>query len=302
MGSLFLSLFAAFAAALSSLFFRKNTDSLVKNGSANGYLLLFYFLSFVLSLFFYSDIWKLHINPIMLVLGASVGMLNAMLMILTSQALKQGPSGLTFAFLNASAIFPGLILFLLLGTGFGFSYSSLQFFGMVLVLFGLFLGTPRKSKDRPKASSQWLKYVLACFSVQIFALTFIQARCVLFNCSERIFSGYSVTEADDVWFMPGQFGAAFILQTVLFLREKKRLQKREIIYGSLGGIANFLSTCLLLLATKMALPLEKGVLFPLFAVACMISCNLWANRFYQENFNLKTTALCAFGIFLAASS
>lgn len=304
MGSLVFSLLAAGCTSLSSLFFRKNADNSTAGCSPSGYLVLFYFFSFILSFLFSSDIWKVDINLIILAIGGCVGLLSSTLMLLTSRALKQGPAGLTFAFQNASAIFPGLILFLLLGSDFGFSCSYLQLAGMVLVLFGLFLGAKKESASQPQASSKWLKYALACFVVQILALTFIQARCILFDCGQTggLFSDFTLTEADDVWFMPGQFGASFLMQAVIFLRENKSLQKSEVIYGCLGGIANFSSTCLLLLATKFALPFEKGILFPCFAVASMILCNIWANRLYNEKFNLKTNALCSFGIFMAVSS
>lgn len=304
MNSLVFSLLAAVCTALSSLFFRKNANNASPNHSANGYLVLFYLFSFLLSFFISSEIWKVNVNLIILALGACVGLLNSTLMILTSQALKLGPAGLTFAFQNASAVFPGMILFLLLGSDFGFSCSYLQFAGMALVLCGLFLGAKKASANHPKASFRWLKYALICFLVQILALTFIQARCVLFDCHDtgRIFSNFSITESEDVWFMPGQFGVSFIIQTIMFLRENKNFQIKEVMYGSLGGIGNFLSTYLLLLATKLALPFEKGILFPCFAVASMILCNIWANRLYNETFNFKTNILCAFGIFMAVSS
>lgn len=301
MGSLFFSLTAAGCAALSSLCFRKNADH--PSFRLSGYLLLFYFFSFMASLFFFSDTWTAPINWIVVSLGACVGILNSTLMLLTSRALKVGPAGLTFAFQNASAIFPGLILFLLLGSDFGFSCSYCQCAGMILVLLGLFLGTKRESANQPIISSQWLKYALACFIIQILALTFIQARCVLFNCDGiGIFSNLKFTEADDIWFMPGQFGVSFVIQLVVFLIENKKLQLNDVIYGSLGGIANSSSTGLLLLATKFALPLEQGIVFPCFAVTTMILCNIWANRLYGEKFNLKTNCLCSFGIFLAVAS
>jgi hypothetical protein len=304
MNSLVFSLLAAGCSSLSSLSFRKNADNSTISCSPSGYLVIFYFFPFILSFLCYPDIWKVNLNLIILAIGACVGLLSSTLMLLTSRALKQGPAGLTFAFQNASAIFPGLILFLLLGSDFGFSCSYLQLAGMVLVLFGLFLGAKKESASSPKASSSWLKYALACFVVQILALTFIQARCILFDCGGTggLFSDFIPTEADDVWFMPGQFGASFIMQAVIFLREKKRFQTGEVIYGCLGGIANFSSTCLLLLATKFALPFEKGILFPCFAVTSMILCNIWANRLYNEKFNIKTNALCSFGIFMAVSS
>ncbi len=304
MNSILFSLLASGCNSLSSLFFRKNADNSPATYSPSGYLVLFYFFSFILSFLIYPDTWKLNVNLTILVIGALVGLLNSTLMLLTSHALKQGPAGLTFAFLNASAVFPGLILFLFLGSDFGFSCSYTQLAGMVLVLTGLLLGAKKGSASKPKASFSWLKYALACFFVQILALTFIQARCILFDCNQvgGIFSDFTLTEADDIWFMPGLFGTSFLMQAVIFLRENKGFQKRDIVYGCFGGFANFASTCLLLLATKFALPHEKGILFPCFAVASMILCNIWANRLYNEEFNLKTNALCSFGIFMAVSS
>lgn len=306
MNSLAFSLLAAGCTSLHSLFFRKNVDSSInnKNYSPSGFLVLFFFSSLVCSLIFVQDLWKLNVNLVILAIGVCVGLFSSTLMLLTSQALKQGPAGLTYAFLNASAVFPGVILFLLLGSDFGFSCSYFQLAGMAIVLFGLFLGAKKESENQPRASSNWLKYALACFFIQILALTFIQARCILFDygATSGFFADFTVTEADDIWFMPGQFGASFLMQTVIFLSERKKFQTKEVVYGSLGGTINFLSTYFLLLATKCALPFEKGILFPLFAVASMILCNIWANKLYKEKFNLKTNLLCALGIFMAVSS
>jgi len=303
MNSLVSSLLAAGCASLSGLLFRKNADNSTTNYQPSGYLVLFYFFSFILSLIFNPYIWKGSINFLILATGMCVGLLNIVLMLLTFKALKLGPVGLTSAFQNASAIFPGLILFLLLGSNFGFSCSLIQWVGMGVVLFGLFLGAKEESSGRSHTSSQWLKYALACFILQIFALTLIQGRCALFECGSTagLFSFFKPPiEADDAWFMPGQFGAAFAVQAILFLSEKKKFQKSEVIYGCLSGVFNFSSTMLLLLATKFALPFEKAILFPCFAVASMILCNVWANRLYHEKFNLKTNALCSFGIFMAS--
>lgn len=304
MGSLAICLVAASCTALSSFFFRKNGDNSAGTFNPSGYLVLFYLFSLIPSLLFCPEIWENRINVTIVSIGACVGLLNSTLMLFTSRALQQGPAGLTFAFQNASAIFPGLILFVLLGSDFGFSCSYLQLIGMSLALLGLFLGAKKESAPFLKASSKWLPYAVLCFVIQIAALTLIQARCLLFDSSNAagIFSNFALTEADDIWFMPGQFGAALIMQSVIFFRQKKRFQPTEVLYGSLSGIANFSSTCLLLLATKLALPLEQSVLFPCFAVAALVLCSIWANRLYKEEFNLKTNVLCSCGIFLAVSS
>lgn len=294
---------AAGSASLSSLFFRKNSDDVIASSNPNGYLILFYFSAFIFSFLLFPDIWSSKINLITLGIGGSVGVLSSLLMFLTSRALKRGPSGLTFAFQNASAIFPGLIFFLLLGSDFGFSCSYFQLFGMILVLLGLFMGTRKEFSSESKISSKWLKYALAGFIVQIMALVLIQGRCILFDCNDAsgFFSDFTISETDDIWFMPGQFGASFLLQASLWLCSRRKLLKSEVMFGSLGGIANFSSTCFLLLATKYALPFEKGILFPSFAVASMIICNLWSMRLYQEKFDFKSNVLCAFGIFIAVS-
>ena len=299
MNSLFYCFLAACCACLSSLFFRKNND---QASSSSGYLIVFYFLSFILAFVIDPAIWQTKLNLIILAMGACVGVFSSTLMLMISKALKQGPIALTFAFLSASAIFPGMILFLILGPEFGFTCSYLQFGGMLCVLFGLFLGA-RKECHQSKASLKWLKYALACLLIQVLALTFIQARCLLFDANLGLLPiEYAFSEADDVWFLPGQFGASLIMQAVLFLKDSKKVQLSEVMYGSLGGIANFASSCLLLLATKWALPFEKGILFPCFAVCGMILCNMWANRLYKEKFNLKTNVLCSFGIFMAVAS
>lgn len=304
MNALCLSFFAASCAALSSLFVRKNGDNPQATSSSSvHYLMIYYLSSLLFACLLYPDVWTAKVNYIILAIGAAVGVLNSILMLFIANALQRGPAGLTFAFLNASAIFPGFILFILLGAPFGFTYSYIQFIGILLALFGLFLGAHKKGDERPKSYFTWLKYTLAFFAFQIVALTLIQARCVLFNCQQLggVFATFAVTERDDIWFMPGQFAASALLQLIFYLKERQKFQKHEMVYGFLGGMTNFSCTCLLLLATKFALPFEKGILFPCFAITCMVLCNFWANRLYKEPFNFKTNCLCSCGILMAAS-
>jgi hypothetical protein len=295
MNSLVISLLASTFAALSSLLFRKNCDHL-DNQSPSGYLLLFYSLCFTSAIAFNFDIWTSKVNWTIVALGALVGSLSSLLMLVTSRALQHGSSAITYAFQNASAVFPGLILFVVLRKEFGYSCSNTQIIGITFVLFGLFLGVKNESGSKRNPSSKWLTYVLCMFVLQASALTLIQGRCLLFNTDFGLFP-----ETDDVWFMPGQFFSAFIIQLMLFLKEKRGLRLVETLYGSLGGIANYTSTALLLFATKCALPHEQSILFPCFAVSVIILCNFWSNRFYKEPFNYKTNALCSFGIFLAVA-
>ncbi|MBS4168464.1 hypothetical protein [Parachlamydia sp. AcF125] len=297
MNALVISFIASAFSALSNLFFRKNTvDS--QQGSPSGFLVLFYLIAFLTALFFYPSIWSSPLNFAILAIGGSVGVLNIALMHLTSRALKYGPAGLTFAFQNSGAIFPGFLLFLIFGTSCGYSCSIFQLLGMLCVVGGLFIGARKESSHSAKNSSKWLIYALGCFAVQILALTLIQGRSILFQQDEGPVSFFSANEMDDMWFMPAQFGTAFILQFALFLREKRPFNQAEVIYGCLSGIANFAATCLILFATRLALPFEKSMLFPCFSVGTFLLCNMWAKKLYKEDFNFLANGLCGLGIFM----
>lgn len=288
------AILASGCSSLSSLFFRKNIQEM--KSESNGYLVLFFFISFISSILFFPNIWHFQINFVMLSMGISVGILNSTLMLMTSKALKLGPTGMTFAFQIASAVFPGFILFFIFGSDFGYTCTIYQISGMALVLLGLFLGA-KKSIVKEMAYLKWLKYAGLCFFIQILALSLIQGRCILFDCPQ--FFNKPLTLNDDIWFMPGQFGISFLIQSLLFLYKNNKFEKKEIVYGCLGGIVNFASTGLLLLSTQVALPFEKTILFPCFAVSSMVLCNWWSNKLYNEKFHLSVNILCAMGIFIS---
>lgn len=302
MNAIAISFLAAGSAALSNLFFRKNSSAV--GCTAHGYLVFFYLISLFLSFVIFPSILNEPLNLTMLGIGMSVGMLNVALMHLTFQAVQKGPAGLTYAFQNTSAVFPGMILFLLFGTEYGFSYSFLKIIGILLVVVGLFLGAKEASSgNRQAIPSSWIKYAVACLSVQILALTLIQGRCIVCESQQVLESSpVALTSHGDICFMIGQFGAAFFIQTIYFLSQKNSRFRIDAFYGTLGGIANFFSTFLLLLATKWALSFEKALLFPCFAVGTIILCNLWAKRLYNEKFHLASNVICASGILLGLTT
>lgn len=294
------SFLAAGSASLSNFFFHKNSQQSEGAASSNAYLVFFYLISFLLSFILCYGALCERMSVVMLGIGACVGALNIFFMLLTFYALQKGPAGLTFAFQSASAIFPGMVLFVFFGEENGFSFSYLQLVGTLLVVFGLYLGTKNDQGTRPMMLFQWLKFALASLTVQVLALSLIQARFVVFDYTpgEENLSSFSLATIDDAYFMIGQFGAAFILQSIYFLSRNRYWPKKEAFYGSLGGVANFLSTFALLLATKWAEPFEKGILFPCFAVGTLILCNLWASRLYGEKFNMASNTTCAAGLVL----
>ena len=303
MTGLIFSTMAAGCSAFSNLFFRKNSVGKGERDNSTAYLMVFYLFSFSMSIVLYPKIWVQPFNLTMFSIGCFVGLFNVALMILTAKALQTGPSGLTFAFQNTSSVFPGLLLFALFGKEFGFTWTYGQIVGIGLVFYGLYLGT---KKDKPgkddQISGTWIKYAIGCILVQIMALSLIQGRCILFDCADKdhFLSRFALSQSDDVWFMPGLFGTAFLVQFFSFLKEKRLPPTSCLYYGSLGGLANFSSTVLLMLATKYALPFEKGLLFPCSAVATTLFCNLWANKLYKEEFNVAANATCVLGILVGS--
>lgn len=277
MNIILFSLIAASFAAFTNYIFRKSAEN------TSCYLLFYYVFALIAAFTLHSELLTLPFSPIPFVVGGAVGTLNVLLMQILSKALKNGPSGLTFAFQNASAVFPGMILFLFFQQELNLTFSSFQLVGMGLVLAGLFLAT-RGSSSNNFSLFKWLQFAIGAFVIQILALMLIQARGLFFE------------EHLDIWFMPGQFFFSLLVQTFIFFSQKSTIEKKTICYGMMGGLSNFASTGILLLATKIALPYEKVILFPAFSVGTIILSNLWANRLYQERFHFTANSTCALGI------
>jgi len=293
MNSLLLAFFASCCSSMASLLFRKHGET---TNSPSSYLTIYWLISF-LAAFFFFKVWDQDFNLTALFLGSIVGFLNISLMLATAKALQKGPAGLTFAFQNASAIFPGFLLFLFFGSDLGFSFSILQGVGLILVLLGLFKGA---KAGTAKDFTGWLKFATLCFASQVLALTILQGRCILFDCSKlpAFWSNFSLTSQDDGWFSLGQFGCATLLQSALLFGERNTIPRLSFLLGLGGGIVNFASSFLLLLSTQLAAPEYKGLLFPCFCVGGLLICNLWAWKLYKERFNIASNALCSAGILI----
>ncbi len=294
---LFFIFLASSCAALANFFFRKNTCA---NGNQSAYLSAQYLFSFLTSLLLFESFTDLSFSFPMLGIGMIVGGMNVLLMFCTSQALQRGPTGAIFAFQNAGAVFPGVLLFFCFGTEYGYTLTLFQILGMLLVIGGLCCFAKKSpSSKEGEDSLKWIPYAIICFFVQVFALTCIQWRCLLF-CEEatHFFIPFTLREADDIWFLPGFFGSAFILQSLGLFFEKRPIHLQDAAYGLAGGIANGAATALLVLVTKWALPEEQAMLFPCFAVMVIVLCSAWARWVYRERFDFLSNAVCSAGIMI----
>lgn len=287
---------AASTAATANFFFRKGSKN------ETGYIINYYLVSFIISFFLFPDVFNTPWSTKAVFLGGLVGVLNFLMMQTLAQALKTGPSGLTFVIQNVGFIFPGVLLFLFFGERFGFEYHLSQFFGMLLVVSGVVLGVlgKKEAANEPKKTinKKWFFFALSSFLIQVVALLIIQWRCLVFTCDmpEHMLIPWTLDPKYDVYFMPAQFGVSLILQFIVYLFKRERL----LNYGIAGGVFNGFSTFLLLLATKVALPWEATILFPVFASCVIVLCNLWASRFFNEKFNIASNLVCVAGVLVSS--
>lgn len=239
----------------------------------------------------------------MVLIGGATGIFIVSLMSLLSLALSQGPAGLTFAFLNSGAIGAPVLLGLVFKKGFGFDLALWSGIGMFFVLVGLFWAALHQKMRA--FSKKWLLWAFTTFLFQVIILSLFQWRVMLTNDTLplHICLPFHCKEAEGFWFMPVMFFFAFLIQgTIFFTKEKRFFKKAEWLGGSLGGVANGMSTWLLLLASSVASNREKSMLLPFFAVAVILLCNLFGKILYKESIHWWATSCCTCGIAIGALS
>lgn len=177
MNATILALSSSGFSALTNLFFRKCSSA---NSNTERYLFYYYLVSFIGSFFLQAEIQQIRWHSFLFTAGCVAGVLNVIMMLITARALQYIPSGITFTFQNAGSVFPNLVLFLILGPAFGFLVTYNQIVGMILILFGLFLGIfpIHSSKASPTV---WLKYAIGCCLIQTAILSIFQARLLLLD-------------------------------------------------------------------------------------------------------------------------
>ncbi len=292
--------FAAILAACANFFLKKNQDH---HGSTRAFLVSYYLFSLAVSLCLTPTLFQIPWNPALSLTGAIAGALNMFMMAFLALALMAGPPGMTFAFQNAGAILPAVLLYFLFGPSYDFILTPYNLIGISAVVIGLFLGA--RTKQEKTGTFQFKKWMVFSLSVLVLngtILAMFQWRCLLYITPPIVHPliPFSCPVSQDVWFIPGFFMAAFCMQLCFFgFQEKRWPNKREFLYGMMAGILNGFITFMLLLGTKIAIGAQKAVLFPFFAVAIIFFCSLWGRALYKENVNWLAIGLCIFGVFFS---
>lgn len=231
--------------------------------------------------------------------GLAGGIVLAIMMICLGKSLENGPPGLTFAALNSSAVMPMILMVMFFGAPFGYFYSFFNGAGSVLVVLGLFwAGWGAKHTEK---KMRWGAFVVGAFVLHTLFLILMQWRALFINFpgENGLFLNFDVQDAKSQWFMPSIFFAAAIIQIIYYISTQRRLPNRsEVAYGVLGGIANGIGTFFMIWSTEVSTPLEHAMIFPIFSVAVILSCNLWGQWIYKEKVNWLANSLCLAGILI----
>jgi hypothetical protein len=146
---------------------------------------------------------------------------------------------------------------------------------------------------------RWVALVVGAFVMHTLFLIIMQWRALFLNFpgENGLFLNFDMQDAKSQWFMPAVFFAAALIQFVVYITTQKRLPNRsETFYGILGGITNGVGTFFMIWSTEVSSPVEHAMIFPIFSVAVILSCNLWGQWLYKEKVNWLANGLCVFGI------
>ncbi len=292
-----LMIIASLFVAASNFCMRKSIDS---GGSSKAFLMIQLAIVFVVAIL---------LNPVrtadyafsscMVAFGLAGGVILAVMMVCLGKSLETGPPGLTFAALNSSTVMPMVLMVLLFGAPFGYAYTLLNATGSVLVVLGLFwAGWAARSSEKKR---RWIAFVVGAFVMHTLFLILMQWRALFINFpgENGLFLNFDTQDAKSQWFMPAVFFAAALIQLVIYVATQKRLPNRsETLYGILGGLANGVGTFFMIFSTEVSTPVEHAMIFPIFSVAVILSCNLWGQWLYKEKVNWLANAVCVFGILI----
>lgn len=204
---------------------------------------------------------------------------------------------MTFAALNSSTVMPMILMVFLFGAPFGYAYTLFNGLGSIMVILGLFwAGWAARSSEK---KMRWAALVVGAFVMHTLFLIVMQWRALFINFpgENGLFLNFDVADAKSQWFMPAVFFAAALIQILVYVCTQKRLPNRyETTYGILGGISNGIGTFFMIWSTEVSSPLEHAMIFPIFSVAVILSCNAWGQWLYKEKVNWVANGLCVLGI------
>ena len=287
-------LLAASLASTANLFMRRSIDA---GGTTRAYLVIQLFISLLVAIGLSparTGNWTFSWPPVLL--GLLAGLFLGGLLWTLGRALERGPSGLTFAVLNAATVLPAIVMVLTFGPEWGHQYTLFNGIGSLLVVAGLVWAG--LSMPGIRANKYWLWMVIGTALCHIALLVLLQWRAILLNSHPPSWRApFILSPETGQWFAPMMFLAAWFIQFVSFLNHERRWPNpAESIYGLCGGTLQGVLAFFLILAPELATPLEQAMIFPIYSVTIILFTNLWSQALYKEKVHWLANSVCLAGL------
>lgn len=253
-----------------------------------------YFIAFIVSiLMFFAN------NTIQISLKSSIhSFTKEFYSVISSTGLLFSPEG-SFVWALIVGVIAGLFFFLSFiyyqksvrenGVGLSGTFGKLGI--LIPMIFSILLW-----KEIPTAL-QWCGIALSLVSIIIVNLSLKDLSVKSFNAtlillfifggmaefSNKIFQKYAITDLKDL-FLFFVFFVAFIISICFTLKQKKRVNLKDIILGIVVGIPNLFSSYFLILALNH---ITTSVAFPIYSAGSILLINLGGFIVFKEKLSLK---------------
>lgn len=286
---------AALAAVGSNWMIKKNQ---VKGGTSFALMGVCFGVAALFSLGFIRGGWHAGL----FVSGLVTGGLLFLMMNGLANALKYGPSGLTFAVHNSGSVLPAFFLYFIFGAPFDYVLTVPLVLGLMCVVGGLVWSAIGSTQmGTPFLWKEWLTLILGAFLLQGIILSIYQWKSLLFTHFDQshplLF--LECEACSEGWFMPGLFLSSSLLNFLLLFFKGGSLSRSEFSCGLWAGVFNVVITFCLLLAPGLAEGIQKSLIFPFFTLLVISLSAAMGQFLYREKVNWMAIALCLLGVLLA---
>src|SRR5262249_33625261 len=161
---------------------------------------------------------------------------------------------------------PGILSALFLGSLLEMPYEIHHLLGSLFVVSGLFWAIKDQTKLLQK--KKWLFFIAIAFCIQTLYLCLTQWHGVILKNAHLVSDilKRGSQELHSEWFIPITFASATMLHALLYARRDRRLPyRREIAWGTLGGLCNGVCTFLFMQGVLNAQGAEYAFIFPIYS-------------------------------------
>ena len=242
-----------FAALITSICFGIN-NSIFKWSSTKGYSKIhiqffFYFVAFILTMMYGVLVDGLNLNWLSILLGATIGILNANGNIQMASAFEKGPASLTSPLIAANTIFPILCAALI----FHEHISTLQWSGIICMLLATLIIQYTPNAKGNHQYVPWMMHTLfAIFSFGVLGILMTTTTRLQLNALDILVSMYG--------------GGTVYLMAAMGIKNKK-IKLQEIKIGSLVGLLSVIAYGCYFFALNTGI---ASIIFPVVSLNCLV--------------------------------